>query len=257
MAKIYEDQIILLLKRLWLTDNECQIFICSLKTWPSTVIQLAKYTQLKRITAHAVIERLLEKWLLLKTYNKKKRLIYPNTVDSLERLLEKKKYEIKSLQEDIQKNEPILKSIQSRSRNFPKVRFYKGKEWIDIMLNEVIQDKEDMNVISDSQHFNDLIDNDFLEKSLAIRNKYHLNIKMIFPSGFEHFCYTQGTYKQKLDIWTLPTQDILVGGMTVRGKKIAYHCYEQGFITTTIVEDDSISNIMRFMFQNVWMNAKK
>lgn len=191
MAKIYEDKGNILLKKLGLTDNEIQIFICSLKTGPSTVIQLAKYTQIKRITTHAVIQRLLEKGLLLQTYSKKKRLIYANTLDSLENLLEKKKNEIKALTEDIKKTEPIFKSIQSWSKNFPKVRFYKGKEGVNIIINEVLQDKKDMNIISDSQHFNDLIDNNFLEKSLEVRNSHNLNVRMIFPAGFEHFCYTQ------------------------------------------------------------------
>ncbi|NOZ44884.1 MAG: hypothetical protein GXP45_07225 [bacterium] len=50
------------------------------------------------------------------------------------------------------------------------------------MINEVIGDKEDVLVMSDAKHFYDLIDNDFLERSLELRNKSKLDIKMLFPS---------------------------------------------------------------------------
>jgi hypothetical protein len=70
--------------------------------------------------------------------------------------------------------------------------------------------------MSDGQHFYDLIDNDFLEKSLDIREKHKIAMRLIFPAGFEYFSYTQGTYQQSLDIKSLPDQDLLKGGMTIR-----------------------------------------
>jgi hypothetical protein len=61
----------------------------------------------------------------LETYNKKKRLVYPNTLDSLQKLLDKKKFELQELEQEVQNTAEILKGIQAQSENFPKVRFYK------------------------------------------------------------------------------------------------------------------------------------
>jgi hypothetical protein len=72
-----------------------------------------------------------------------------------------------------------------------------------------MKDKKDMYVISDSQHFYDLIDNNFLEESHKIRQKNNIDIQMIFPIGFEHFYYTQGTYKQKPTIKVLPNEKLM------------------------------------------------
>jgi hypothetical protein len=61
-----------------------------------------------------------------------------------------------------------------------------------------------MYVLSDHSYFYDVIDNQFLEKSLELRKKYKLNTKMLFPAGFEYFCFSQGVYEQKLSIKALP-----------------------------------------------------
>jgi hypothetical protein len=50
------------------------------------------------------------------------------------------------------------------------------------MMRELIEDQEDIYMMSDGQHFHDLIDNNFLEKSLHIRQKYNLTVQMMFPS---------------------------------------------------------------------------
>ena len=85
-----------------------------------------------------------------------------------------------------------------------------------MMIREIMSDKENVNIMSDGQHFYDLIDNDFLEKTLELRQKKKLSVQLLFPPGFEYFSYTQGTYQQQLAIRALPLQELLKGGMTVR-----------------------------------------
>lgn len=257
MNQSHERQIEYILKKLWLNESEITIFMHWLRIGPSTIINLAKHTQTKRITTHAIVHRLIEKWLFLEAYNKKRRLVYPNTLDSLQKLLDKKKFELQELEQEVQSTSEILKSIQSQSENFPKVRFYKGKEGIQIMLNEVMKDKKNMYVISDSQHFYDLIDNNFLEESHKIRQKNKIEVQMVFPIGFEHFYYTQWTYKQKPTIKVLPNEKLMKWWINIWWNKVALHCYKNWFITTTIIENPEISNIILFMFKNVWNIAQE
>jgi hypothetical protein len=96
------------------------------------------------------------------------------------------------------------------------VRFYKGQEGINRVLNEIKADASDISIMSDGQHFYELIDNDFLEQTLDLRRKQKISVRMMFPSGFEYFTYTQGTYQQELQIRALPHQGQLHGGMIVR-----------------------------------------
>jgi hypothetical protein len=59
------------------------------------------------------------------------------------------------------------------------------------VVSEIKQDKQDVKILSDGQHFYDLIDNNFLEDSLTRRQKYGIKVSLLFPTGFEYFTYTQ------------------------------------------------------------------
>lgn len=245
-----------ILKRLWLGDSEVQIFLLWLENGALTIAQLSQLSNIWRITVHEIVARLIKKWLYLETKSGRKRLVYPNQVDAIERLLDQKTLELQQLKKDAKNASSLLQAIQTQSENFPKTRFYKGQEWIQKMLSEIKKDAEDIAIMSDGQHFYELIDNDFLEKTLDLRNKKKLHVQLLFPTWFEYFSYTQGTYQQQLEIKSLPQQDILKGGMTIWWKKVALHCYEGKFITTTILENTQIRNILTYLYKMTRDQAK-
>lgn len=109
-------------------------------------------------------------------------MVYPNQVDALPKLIEVKKAELNRMEKEALKAASLLHSLQFQSEHFPKTRFYKGKEGVEIVTNEIKQDKVDVALMSDGQHFYDLIDNDFLEKSLDVRKKHNIKMRLIFPT---------------------------------------------------------------------------
>jgi len=50
------------------------------------------------------------------------------------------------------------------------------------MLAEIKKDQQDVSIMSDGQHFYELIDNDFLEKTLELRKKKELKVQLLFPT---------------------------------------------------------------------------
>jgi len=254
MQETYARQI---LNKLGMTESEIDVVFAGLKLGPATVIQLAKATSLKRITTHAIVQRLLEKGVFLETKNKTKRLVYPNDIKSLHRLLDKRKQELQDVEEQLDKASSFLANIQAWSQWFPNVRFYKGKEWVQLMFEEILSDKKDVYVMSDHRYFYDVIDNQFLEKSLEARKKHKLHTKMLFPTWFEYFCFSQWMYEQKLSIRSLPEDFPLTWAVNIWWEKVWFHTEKNGFITTTIIEDEQISQIMIFLFENVWNAANE
>ena len=244
------------LRKLWLTQSEIHVFFVWLERWAATIQQLATEPKIGRITVHEIVRRLIKKWLFLETYSWKKRLVYPNQVDALPKLIASKKAELERMEKDAEKAASLLRSLQLQSEHFPKTRFYKWKEGIEIVTNEIKQDRKDVALMSDGQHFYDLIDNDFLEKSLDIRNKHNITMRLIFPTWFEYFTYTQGTYKQSLDIKSLPDQDLLKWWLTIWWNKVALHCYEGKFISTTILENPHTMGILSYLFEQLWKWAR-
>lgn len=243
--------------KLWLIPSEISIFVLWLEHGALSVSQLAKLWNMWRITVHEIVGRLIKKWLFLETRTGRKRLVYPNQVDALEHLVEEKRQEVHLLEREAKKASSLLRSLQTQSENFPKTRFYKWQEGIQRMLNEIKKDALDISIMSDGQHFYELVDNDFLEKTLNLRQKKNLKVKLMFPAWFEYFTYTQWTYQQELEIRALPHHESLKWWVTLRWNKVALHCYENKFITTTILENTKVADMHRYLFDMVWGQGKK
>lgn len=243
------------LKRLWLIESEIAIFLLWLQHGALTVAQFAQLSGVWRVTVHEIVGRLIRKWLFLETRSGHKRLVYPDQVDAITHLVDAKRSELTRMEREATKITQILRDVQLQSEHFPRVRFYKGQEGTTRVLNEIKKDGVDISIMSDGQHFYELIDNDFLEQTLDLRRKKKIAVRMMFPSGFEYFTYTQGTYQQELQIRSLPHQDQLQWWMIIRWDKMATHYYDHHFITTTIIHDDRWASMHQYLFERTWHTA--
>lgn len=127
--------------------------------------------------------------MFLETHSGQRRLVYPKQVEALQSLVDIKKSELTQLQYQVDQTISLLNDIQLQSQHLPHIRFYKGKEGIQTVIHEMITDNRPIAMISDSRHFDDLIDNKFIEQS-AKSNQYKEQIQLIIPAGYEHFIFT-------------------------------------------------------------------
>ncbi len=244
------DLIVKNLQLLWLHSTDAQIYIASLWMGACTVVQLADDLKLNRVTTHDAIQRLIKRWLFLETYSGQHRLVYPKRVEALQSLVDFKKFELTQIQYQVDLTISLLHNIQLQSDHLPHVRFYKGKEGIQKISNEMLHDNKPISILSDSRHFDDLIDNKFIEQSWTSPH-YHEKIKLIIPIGYEHFIFTHKAKHPHVNIQQFSSWQWWAGGMSVRWNKIAYYSYEGRYITTTVIENAPISQLMMFSFQSL------
>jgi len=247
-----QNQIKHTLTQLGMNESDITIYMLGLEIGAATIAQLAQESDMWRVTVHEIVRRLIWYGVFLESRSGRRRLVYPNTVDAIHHMLDARKLALTQLESQVTHTAQLLRDIQAQSQNFPKTRYYKGQEGIRLMMSEIIKDGQNVSIISDGQHFYELIDNELLEKSLKMRKENNLTISMIFPRWFEYFTFTQGIYQQQLNIKFLPEDTILHGGMTIRWDKVAIHCYEWRYITTTIIENSAIAQMMRFYYDQTW-----
>jgi len=96
-----------------------------------------------------------------------------------------KKSELTQLQYQVDQTISLLNDIQLQSQHLPHIRFYKGKEGIQTVIHEMLIDDKPIAMMSDSRHFDDLIDNKFIEQS-ATAGHYNKEIPQIKTSSCEH-----------------------------------------------------------------------
>lgn len=230
---------------LWFHESECLIYLLGLEMWASTVVQLSEELGMNRVTVHDIVGRLIEKGLFLESRNGQRRLVYPKQIESLQSLVDTKKSELTQLQLKVDQTVSLLRDVQLSSYYLPQIRFYKWQEGIATIGREMLDDDQPISIISDSWHFDDLIDNKFLDKTITHSHP----INLLIPMWYEHFSFTHKAYHTKLSIKYLTDSMMRRGGMAVWWHKIALHSYEWIYITTTIIENWPIASMMQASFQ--------
>jgi len=240
------------LDKLWLHKTDAQIYLASIHIGACTINQLTSQTKINRITVHDSIGRLIEKGLLLETFSGRRRLVFPQQINHLQHLVEKKKTEMDQLQYDVATTINLLQSLHLQSSSLPQVRISKGSAGIEEMLREIKEwDEWMIQTISDSRHFDELLNVHFLDSLQS----YKQPIQMILPSWFEHFIFSANAKGLQIDTRTI-TQDMKrQGGMTMWWSKVAFHAYEWVYITTTIIENIPITNMMSQCFESIWQKC--
>lgn len=255
LNKVHQQKVEQLLHRMWLNESEISVYLRWLQLWPSSVIQIAQASTIKRVTVHAIIDKLMNQWIFLDTRRWKKRLVYPATVDALHAILEKRKFEIEQIESQLKASEHIFEHIKSLSENFPDVRMLQWLEGINTTLVEMARDKEDVYIMNDAHSFNTLIDEKTLHRSYQKRAELWIKTNMVYPSGFKDFRHIERDDNYDIHIKTLPAEQLIDWWIDIRGNKVALHCYKEWFVTSTIIENKEIAAIMRCMYDAVWRLA--
>lgn len=248
MKWVSQQKITQSLMQLGFGESDCIVYLLWLEMGASTVVQLAEESGLNRVTVHDIVWRLIDKWLFLETRSGQRRLVYPRQIDALQSLVDIKRSELTQLQSHVDQAMSLLRDVQLSSTYLPQIRFYKGQEGIALVGKEMLDDWQSICIISDSWHFDDLIDNKFLDKATW----HPSQISLIIPMGYEHFSFTHKAKHDKLMIKYLTGNEQWRGAMSIWGNKVALHSYEGIYITTTIIENAPIAVMMRASFGAMW-----
>jgi len=255
LAKTHFQRLEQLLMRLGLNKTEIHVYLTALKVGPNTVMNLAEHAELKRVTTHAVVNELITKSVFLDTYRGKKRLVYAAPIDALQTIVEQKRFEVEQLESQLESSKSLFQQIKSLSENFPDVRMYQWTEWITTTLLEIARDEEDVCIINDAHSFNELIEDKTLHWSYQKRTELWVKTRMVYPDWFKDYWHIEWDDNYAIHIKTLPVNQIVDGWISIRGNKVAMHCYKEWFITTTILENKEIAALVRCMFDAVWRGA--
>lgn len=244
------SQIIQKLTEIGLNPTDAQIYVETLTMGACTVIHIADQLGMNRVTVHDAVQRLIDKWLFLETHSGQRRLVYPKQVEALQYIVDHKKSELTQLQHQVEQTISLLNNMQLQSTHLPQIRFYKWREGIQTVTHEMLADNQKICMLSDSWHFDDLIDNKFIEQA-SNHPHYKQLIQLIIPVGYEHFSFTHKARHSTVEIKQFWPDQHRSWGMAVWWDKVAYYSYEWRYITTTIIQNKAISMMMRAAFASL------
>ena len=117
------------LQEFGLNDKEITIYLTLLKSGPSTIMDLARKTGIKRSTTHNNVEELIKKGLVSQTNYGERRMVIAENPEKLKFLLEQRKWEVSRLETNMDQIVGEIFQIvpKARENTLSEVKYYIGE----------------------------------------------------------------------------------------------------------------------------------
>ena len=237
-----------ILQQAGLDENEAKVYLAALALGESTVLPIADKANIGRTYCYDILDSLAEKGLITHVEIRGRRRYSAVAPEMIKKLLADR---IKQFDQIL----PDLKALYQKSAIRPKVRFFEGKEGIDIIHQEILDEAKEVwfvGSISDwAKKFPDYVE--IVKKQIAKGIKIRDLVK---PGEKESLAY-QKLYKPGLqEMRVLPTNAQFNTDNMVWGNKLVMVSYGADTYAVS-VESAEIAQTMRVIYEILWEKAKR
>jgi len=237
-----------ILKEIGLSEHESAVYFTMVSLGPSTILKIARASQVKRTTIYSVMDSLKEKGLASVELKGFKSLYVAESPEKLEHVLESRKNKFK-------KNLDDFLSIYNKGGGETLIKIYEGLEATKSIYNGLLEDiksGEDYLIISDMKKAFDL-DKEFFNDLRERRAKLPIKVKvLISDSGTEEgqdFKKYEKNYNLKAKF--LPTNTKLTTNLVITPQRVLIHQLEPP-IMAIIIENKSTIKMHQELFDVMW-----
>lgn len=240
------NQLIDTLKEFGLTENEAEIYFTSLSLGPSTIIRIARSSEIKRTTIYSVIDSLKQKGLMNIQVEGFKKKFVAEDPQKLEQILEAKKERFRSLL-------PEFSAIYNLRGGESFIKFYEGIPAIKGVYESLIRDikpHEDYLVMGNQDYWLRLDEKYFLD-FLNRRAKLPINIRMMFLDSTlaRKWKSLEKNFNSKVKI--LPTNTKLNTNLVITPQRVFIHQLIEPIIGI-VIENKSVIQMHKEMYEVIW-----
>lgn len=242
--------------QLGLNDSQAKMYLVLIRGGLMTPPEIAEATQETRTNAYTVLDRLQELGLVRRTKKGKKLAYEPENPIALERLMEQKRKEVHSAEQQVKASMPALLNYFYTYQNRPGVRYFEGKAGITELYLDQLRTKQDIYFVRSSGDIN-LLGNKLYE---IIDKRHELGLKVhgIEPAdpkdmeyahtnderlGREMAWFPKSTYNEPVNIY-------------IYGNKVAIISYAEETIGV-LIESPQIAAAFRQLHTIVKVGAKQ
>ncbi|MEW6407277.1 MAG: helix-turn-helix domain-containing protein [Patescibacteria group bacterium] len=234
------------LTELGLKEKEAKVYLANLSLGPTTILQIARFTELKRTTVYSIIESLKQKSLINIEVKGFKKLFTAENPERLKSILEEKTSRLKN-------SLPEFLALYNLKGGESFIKYYEGKKSIKIVYESLLEDvkpHEDYLVIGAQQEWYNL-DPEYFQDFIVRRAKLNINIRLLMQDSKiarEHK-KMERIYNEKIK--NLPKETQLTTNLVIIPKKIVIHQLAPPIIII-MIENKSIIQMHRELFEIIW-----
>lgn len=235
-----------ILTDLGLSQNEASVYCAALSLGPTTILNIAHASNVKRTSIYSIIESLKEKGLMLIEIKGFKKLFVAANPDHLEETIEARRARLKDAL-------PELSALYNLKGGESFIKYYEGLTGIKSVYENLIRDvrpHEDYLVITDQKRWFDLDRKYFLDFTER-RAKLPINIRMLMQDSDIARDFKKKEKNYNAHIKLLPKNTTLITNLVVIPRRVVIHQLTPP-ILAIIIENKSVVQMHRELFEIIW-----
>lgn len=239
------------LQDLGLGEKEAKVYLTALELGPETAQNIAKKANVNRATTYVQIDLLKAKGLVSEFEKGKKTFYVAESPDRLRSLFKTFEAELDVRKSELQRVLPTLLEMFAGMGERPKVRFFEGREGIQLMREDFakIKVKKIYSVINRDKlrEFSPNMQDDYVSDRVA--KKIPIDIIYTSKEGPDPAYSDPAKYREAkfIDYEKLPIN----ADITIYDEKVVLEGYGDKIIGI-VIESQQIAHTMKALFTNLW-----
>lgn len=252
------------IRSIGLSEKAAKVYAAVLELGTAFPSKVAEITKIHRTTVYHILTDLTIKGLMTEIEQKKK-LCYQ--AEPPKRLINFTKMQIRLAEESAERAKKILPDIEGLYKllpNKPRVRFFEGVNGILAVYEDHILQKEsyEMLGISNVETLIPSLPKEFVTKYVHEKEKLGIKTRAIFPDSQFSTAYDKHVYKG-IDKKNQPNMKFIPKEkfpynceITIYGNnKVSIINFQKDVLIGVIIEEKTIADMMRMIFELAWTGA--
>lgn len=234
------------LAEIGLTDNEAKVYCAALSLGVSSILKIARASNIKRTTVYSVVESLKQKGLMRIEIKGLKKVYAAENPQKLEQVINERHSKLQQLI-------PQFSALYNLPSGENFIKYYEGVKAVQSVYEELlitVQPKDEYMVIANLDFWMKQ-DPDYFKKFIERRGKLNINIRLLLLDTdlARHFKKFEKNYNEKIKF--LPKATSLTTNIVIIPQKIMFQ-HIVAPIAAIVVENKSFIQTHQELFEILW-----
>lgn len=253
------------LKKAGLEEKEATVYGYLVQTGGSFPSEIAEGTKLNRSTVYKILGALSIRGIVAEVEKKKKLFYYPESPNKFLRSIKTRVRLAEDSYEKATELLPELEGLFKSSDSKPRVTFYEGKDQVVAAYMKQVEEKKKYELLAfaSTDHLKAFLPPKVFREYIKLKEKYGITARGIIPDAPTNRKFleeTHGDIKKHIvpqaryvskEIFPFAGEIVMYGG-----NKVLIVKFDEHSPIAVIIEDQTIHNMMKMIFELSWASAK-
>lgn len=255
------------LSNIGLSDKEASVYSALLELGGAYPSKIAEITKINRSTVYKVLLSLSIKGLV-NEIEKKNKIFYQ--IEDPNKLIRFSKEQLRISESNLNKAQdlvPELRELFSSLSNKPKVLFFEGHSTIQNLCDDMVNVEKsyEMLAFSNAELFKGSLSIENRENFVKEKEQKGIKTRAMVPDTSQNRSYNETVFKniKNKEIWPkiryVDAEKFMFNGeITIYGiKKVSIAKFDKDNLIGVLIEDQTIHDMMKMIFEIAWESAKE